>query len=438
MPIEILMPALSPTMTEGNLAKWVKKEGDKIKAGQVIAEIETDKATMEVEAVDEGTLGKILVAEGAQGVKVNQIIALLLEDGEDKKALESYKPKAAPAAKAESEKKTEPAPQPSAPAPAAAPAMPSAPSFAPPPAYSAPAQPARGTGAKVFASPLAKRVAAEAGMDVGNIQGSGPHGRVVRADVEEAKRTGGGMRSGVVRRNPNEYSSIPNNMMRKVIAKRLTESKQFVPHFYLTVPIELDKLLEVRKELNMEAELVAGKEGKPAYKLSVNDLIIKAVALGLKKIPGANAMWTDEAILRFNNIDISIAVATDGGLITPIIRNADQKSAIQISGEMKDLAVRARAGKLKPEEFQGGGFSISNLGMYGVQHFAAIINPPQGCILAVGAGEERVVVKKGQMVIANVMDATLSVDHRVVDGALGAEFLQAFKRYVESPSLLLV
>jgi len=434
MPIEILMPALSPTMTEGNLAKWVKKEGDKIKAGSVIAEIETDKATMEVEAVDEGTLGKILVPEGTQGVKVNQVIALLLEDGEDKKELAAYKPKVAPAPAAPAEPKA--AAPAAAPAPAAA--LPPAPSFAPPPAFSAPMAQPHTSGAKVFASPLAKRVAADAGVDIGMVQGTGPHGRVVRADVEEAKRTGGGMRGGMVRRNPNEYSATPNNNMRRIIAKRLTESKQFVPHFYLTVSIELDKLLEVRKELNTEAELIAGKEGKPAYKLSVNDLIIKAAALGLKKIPGANAMWTEENILRFNNIDISVAVATEGGLITPIVRNADQKTAVQISGEMKDLAARARANKLKPEEFQGGGFSISNLGMYGVKHFAAIINPPQGAILAVGAGEERVVVKKGHMVVANVMDATLSVDHRVVDGALGAEFLQAFKRYMESPSLLLV
>jgi pyruvate dehydrogenase E2 component (dihydrolipoamide acetyltransferase) len=435
MPIEILMPALSPTMTEGNLAKWVKKEGDKIKSGTVIAEIETDKATMEVEAVDEGILGKIFIPEGAQGVKVNELIALLLEEGEDKSVLENYKPKAqasAPVDKAP-EKKTESAP---AAAPVAS-ALPTAPSFAPPPAFTGSASQSLPLGSKVFASPLAKRVAVQIGVDVRMVQGTGPHGRVVRADVEKAKQSGGGMR-GVVMRNPTEYATIPNNNMRKVIARRLTESKQFVPHFYLTVSIELDKLLEVRKELNTEAEIVAGKEGKPAYKLSVNDLIIKATALGLKRIPGANAMWTDEAILRFNNIDISVAVATDGGLITPIIRNADQKSAMQISSEMKDLAVRARAGKLKPEEFQGGGFSISNLGMYGVKHFAAIINPPQGCILAVGAGEERVVVKKGQMVVANVMDATLSVDHRVVDGALGAEFLQAFKRYIENPSLLLV
>jgi pyruvate dehydrogenase E2 component (dihydrolipoamide acetyltransferase) len=433
MPIEILMPALSPTMTEGNLAKWAKKEGDKVKSGQVIAEIETDKATMEVEAVDEGTIGKILVKEGAQGVKVNEVIALLLAEGEDKKVLDSWKPKAP-------EKKEEPkaeAPKAAAPV-AAAPSIPTAPSFAPPPAYSAPSQPSmvRG-GAKVFASPLAKRVAADMGVNLNMVQGTGPHGRIVRADVEGAQ-AGGGFRGGMVMRNKQEYTSLPNNNMRKVIAKRLTESKQFVPHFYLTVSVELDKLLEVRKELNSEAEMLAGKDGKAAYKLSVNDLIIKASGLALKRIPGANAMWTDEAILRFNNVDISVAVATDGGLITPIIRNADQKSAVQISAEMKDLAARARAGKLKPEEFQGGGFSISNLGMYGVKHFAAIINPPQGCILAVGAGEERVVVKKGQMVVANVMDATLSVDHRVVDGALGAEFLQAFKRYIESPSLLLV
>ncbi len=433
MPIEILMPALSPTMTEGNLAKWVKKEGDKIKAGQVIAEIETDKATMEVEAVDEGTLGKIFIKEGAQGVKVNEVIALLLADGEDKKALDSYKPKEAArvesgvtSEKKESIKEVD-----------SKSALPPAPSFVPPSPPPLQTTHHSALTTKLFASPLAKRIAAQAGVDLRMVQGSGPHGRIVRADVENAKASGGTMR-GMVFRNPQEYASIPNNNMRKVIARRLTESKQFVPHFYLTVSIELDKLIEVRRELNTEAELLAGKDGKPAYKLSVNDLIIKATALALKRIPGANAMWTEEAILRFNNIDISVAVATEGGLITPIIRNADQKTAIQISSEMKDLAARARAGKLKPEEFQGGGFSISNLGMYGVKHFAAIINPPQGCILAVGASEERVVVKKGHMVTAHAMDATLSVDHRVVDGALGAEFLAAFKRYMENPSLLLV
>ena len=432
MPIEILMPALSPTMTEGNLAKWIKKEGDKIKSGQVIAEIETDKATMEVEAVDEGILGKILVAEGSQGVKVNALIALILADGEDKAVLENYKAEVQEAKNPEPQK-TQAATVPAAPAVA----LPAAPAFTPPPSFA----PTSGTQSmatgKVFASPLAKRVAADYGLDLRMVQGTGPHGRIVRSDVEKAKTSGAGAR-GFIYRNPQEYLSVPNNNMRKVIAKRLTESKQFVPHFYLTVSVELDKLLEVRKELNAEAEVLAAKEGKPAYKLSVNDMVIKATALGLKRIPNANAMWTDEAILKFNNIDISVAVAIDGGLITPIIRNADQKSLMTISGEMKDLAARAKAGKLKPEEFQGGGFSISNLGMYGVKHFAAIVNPPQGCILAVGAGEERVVVKKGQMTIANVMDVTLSVDHRVVDGALGAEFLGAFKRYIESPSLLLM
>ncbi|MEI7668542.1 MAG: pyruvate dehydrogenase complex dihydrolipoamide acetyltransferase [Pseudomonadota bacterium] len=431
MPIEILMPALSPTMTEGNLAKWVKKEGDKIKSGQVIAEIETDKATMEVEAVEEGILGKILVSEGAQGVKVNQVIALLLEEGEDKTALDNYKPKVeiekSGNKEVENEKKPEVVAAPSLPA---AP-VPNIPNFSPSPV------PNFSTSSKVFASPLAKRIAADAGIDLRLVQGTGPHGRVIRADVEEAQKNGVNAR-GVVIRNKVEYVTIPNNNMRRVIAKRLTESKQYVPHFYLSVSIELDKLLEIRKELNSEAELLAGKESKPAYKLSVNDLVIKAVALALKRIPDANAMWTDESILKFNNVDISVAVAIEGGLITPIIRNADQKSAIQISSEMKDLAARARAGKLKPEEFQGGGFSISNLGMYGVKQFSAIINPPQACILAIGTGEERVVVKKGQMVVANVMDVTLSVDHRVVDGALGAEFLAAFKRYIESPSLLLV
>jgi pyruvate dehydrogenase E2 component (dihydrolipoamide acetyltransferase) len=449
MPIEILMPALSPTMTEGNLAKWLKKEGDAIKSGAVIAEIETDKATMEVEAVDEGVLGKILVPDGAQSVKVNQVIGLILEKGEDAKALEAHlakmKTAAPPAASADA--------APAAASPTAAPSLPPAPSFAapvyaPPPAPPAPMR----EGGRIFSTPLARRIAQEAGIDLEMVQGTGPHGRILRADVEEAKRTGGGRRAGRVMRHPQEVTPIPNSMMRKVIAKRLTESKQFVPHFYLTVEIELDKLMETRKELNAEAEALAHKEGankegankeagkdsKPAYKLSVNDFIIKASALALKRIPAANAMWTDEAILRFNNVDVSVAVATEGGLITPIIRNADQKSVIQISGEMKELAARARANKLKPEEFQGGGFSLSNLGMYGVKQFAAIVNPPQGCILAVGAGEERVIVRKGQMQPATLMDATLSVDHRVVDGAVGAEFLAAFKRFMESPSLLLI
>ncbi len=407
MPIEILMPALSPTMTEGNLAKWTVKEGDKIKSGQVIAEIETDKATMEVEAVDAGTIGKIIIAAGTENVKVNALIALLLEDGEDKKVLETYKPKAA--------------------APAAAPVAAPAPAIA-------------SSGGRTFASPLAKRIATEAQVQIAQVQGTGPHGRVVKSDVE-AFIASGGAAKGVVRRNAQETTAIPNNNMRKVIAKRLTESKQTVPHFYLNLDIELDRLLDVRKQLNDAAEFAAkkqGKDAKPAYKLSVNDLVIKATAMAMKDVPAANASWTDAAILQYNNVDISVAVAIDGGLITPIVRNADQKTITSISGEMKDLATRAKAGKLQPEEFQGGGLSISNLGMYGISSFAAIVNPPQGCILAVGAGAEKVVVKNGQMVVANVMTVTLSVDHRVVDGAIGAEFLQAFKRYCEAPALLLV
>lgn len=433
MPIEILMPALSPTMTEGNLAKWHIKVGDTVKSGKVIAEIETDKATMEVEAVDEGVVGKLLIAEGAQSVKVNQVIALLLAEGEDKSAIDKYTPKAAPAPKAEAV-----ATLVVAPAPAQQTLSAPAPSFNLPTKSATPA-PRISSGGKVFATPLAKRVAEQEGVDVGSLQGTGPNGRVVVADVLEGKNRGVGMgASRRVMRHPTEYVTIPNNNMRKVIAKRLTESKQWVPHFYLNVDVNLDRLLDVRKELNGEAVSDAGKDGKPAFKLSVNDFIIKAVGMAMKKVPAANASWTDEAIVQYNNIDISVAVAIDGGLITPIVANADQKTVIAISNEMKDLAARARQGKLKPEEFQGGGFSISNLGMYGVKNFNAIINPPQGCILAVGAGEERVIVKGGEMGIATMMDCTLSVDHRVVDGAVGAEFLAAFKRYIESPSLLLV
>ncbi len=421
MPIEILMPALSPTMTEGNLAKWTVKVGDKIKSGQVIAEIETDKATMEVEAVDEGVVGKILVGDGTEGVKVNQLIALLLEDGEDKAVLDSYKPKAAAAqVAAQAPEKKEEA--------KAAPAATSA----------SPAPQALSAGDRVKASPLAKRVAVNEGIDLRMVAGTGPHGRIVKDDVLKAVAMGGTGGKGRVLRNPTEFTKIPNNNMRKVIARRLTESKQTVPHFYLTVECELDKLLEVRKEINFDAEATAGKDKKPAYKLSVNDFIIKATALALKKVPTANASWSDEAILQYNNVDISVAVAIDGGLITPIVKNADQKTVVTISNEMKDLAARAKTGKLAPEEFQGGGFSISNLGMFGVKQFAAIVNPPQGCILAVGAGEERAVVRHGKIEVRNIVDLTLSVDHRVVDGAVGAQFLQALKHYIENPSLMLL
>ncbi len=424
MPIEILMPALSPTMTEGNLAKWNVKEGDKIKSGQVIAEIETDKATMEVEAVDEGVIGKIMIPAGTEAVKVNQLIALLLEEGEDKKVLDGYQPKAALAA-------------PAKPAEKPAEAQQAAPSEGVSQVVSAAPMAATGTGGRVFASPLAKRIAANEGVQLQLVQGSGPHGRVVKEDVLKFVQSGGAAKGRVVR-SAVEFTKQPNNNMRKVIARRLTESKQQVPHFYLTVECELDALMDVRKQINFDAESRAGKDKKPEYKLSVNDFIIKASALALKKVPAANASWTDEAILLYNNVDISVAVAIDGGLITPIVKNADQKTVVTISSEMKDLAARARQNKLAPEEFQGGGFSISNLGMYGIKHFAAIVNPPQGCILAVGAGEERVVVKHGKMEVKNLMTVTLSVDHRVVDGAVGAEFLQAFKHYIESPALLLI
>ncbi len=433
MPIEITMPALSPTMTEGNLAKWTKKEGDKIKAGDVIAEIETDKATMEVEAVDEGVMGKIVIPAGTEGVKVNAVIALLLAEGEDKKALDAWKPKEqAKPVEVASKGEASAAPA-SAAAPSASPSVAPVASKAP----SAPVAPAAGVataaGARAKASPLAKRIAKTKGIDLSGVHGTGPGGRILRADVENY--TGGGS-GGQVRRNAVEFYQVPNNSMRKVIARRLLESKQQVPHFYLTVEVELDALMSVRAQLNAEAERKAGKGNPPAYKLSVNDLVIKAVALAMRDKPNCNVSWYDDAIIQYNNVDVSVAVATDGGLITPIVRNADQKTLAAISTEMKDLAKRARENKLKPEEFQGGGFSISNLGMYGVKTFQAIINPPQACILAVGAGESKLVMRDGGVKEVQVMNATLSVDHRAVDGALGAEFLQIFKRYMEMPILM--
>ncbi|MBR9970678.1 pyruvate dehydrogenase complex dihydrolipoamide acetyltransferase [Magnetospirillum sulfuroxidans] len=421
MPIELLMPALSPTMTEGTLARWLKKEGDAVKSGDVLCEIETDKATMEFEAVDEGVLGKILIADGTAGVAVNTPIGVLLEEGEDASAIVA-KPVAAAAP---------------VPAPAAV-AVPVA---------AAPAASAHG-GDRVFASPLAKRIAGNAGLDLKAVKGSGPYGRVVKADVELALK--GGVAAAPVASaaaaapapkaaaapaaataNPFEpaFEAIPNSSMRKVIARRLTEAKSTIPHFYLSIDCELDALLKVRADLNGRSD---------AYKLSVNDFIIRAVALALKKVPAANASWGEEAIKRYTDVDVSVAVATPNGLITPIVHHADHKGLATISGEMKELAAKARDGKLKPEEFQGGGFTISNLGMFGVKDFAAIINPPQGCILAVGAGEQRPVVKAGALAIATVMTCTLSVDHRVVDGAVGAEFLAAFKKLVEDPLSMLL
>lgn len=439
MPIEITMPALSPTMTEGNLAKWVKKEGDKVKAGQVIAEIETDKATMEVEAVDEGVLGKIVIPEGTKNVSVNSVIALLLEDGEDKKTLDSYviKQPEAPKATANENKSKAPSAAPSsAPkAPTSAPsAAPKAPVVQPAPVIT----PASNSNyqiptGQIKASPLAKKVANLANVSLAQLKGTGPKGRIIKADVEDYLKRGGasaGVSAGVVSRNPVEFVTIPNNNIKQITAKRLLESKQTVPHFYLTLECDLTDLNQARTHVN---EIANG-----AYKVSVNDMVIKAAALALKAIPAANSSWYDDAIVQYNNVDISVAVATPNGLITPIIFNADQKTIPQISVEMKELAKLARENKLKPQQFQGGGFSISNLGMYGIKQFNAIINPPQSCILAVGAGEDKVVIKDGNIEIANIMTVTLSVDHRSVDGAVGAEFLQAFKKYIENPVTLFV
>ncbi len=419
MPINILMPALSPTMTEGTLAKWLKKSGDKVKAGDVIAEIETDKATMEVEAVDEGTIGKILIEAGSAGVAVNTPIAVLLEEGEDASAVDKA-PAPAAAPKAETKKEDTPKAE----------------------TKSAPAEaPAAHSGNRVFATPLARRIAEQKGINLSSIQGSGPHGRIVKHDVENAKagtapaaQKSAGAPSPDAKTLSNaygmKYTEIPNNNIKKIVAKRLLESKQTVPHFYLSIDCNLTNLMAARAELN--------KQGKDAYKLSVNDFVIKASAMALKAYPAANVSWTDDAVLQYESSDISVAVATPNGLITPIIKAAETKGLKDISNEMKDLAKRARDGKLKPEEFQGGTFSVSNLGMFGITNFQAIINPPQACILAVGAGIEKPVVVNGKLEIATVMTVTLSVDHRCVDGAVGAEYLQIFKQYIENPVSMLV
>jgi len=432
MSINILMPALSPTMTEGKLAKWHVKVGDTVKSGQVICEIETDKATMEVEAVDEGRIGQILVEEGTEGVAVNAVIAVLLEEGEKVVA------KSAAPAVAARPAEAKPAEKPAAPALAAAAA----------PAVKPAAAPAASSGgARIFASPLARRIAAEKGVNLADIKGSGPNGRIVKVDVENA-RPGAAPVAKAAAPAPKAAakappaggqpvfvapgdSRVPHTSIRKVIARRMLESKQTVPHFYLTVDFEIDALLTARSAIN---EVARRKDAK----VSVNDMVIKACAKALRDHPECNASWTEDEMIQYGAVDISIAVATDRGLITPIIRNADMKGAAQISIEMKDLASRAKSGKLKLEEFQGGGFTISNLGMFGVRDFGAIINTPQAMILAVGAGEERVVVRKGEMVIRNMMSCTLAVDHRVVDGALGAKFLQTLKAYIEQPAAMLV
>jgi pyruvate dehydrogenase E2 component (dihydrolipoamide acetyltransferase) len=417
MTIEILMPALSPTMKEGNLANWLKNEGDTIEAGDVIAEIETDKATMEVEAVDEGILGKILVAAGTENVTVNAPIALLLEDGEDKSVLDSYEI-STPAAANPTEKKEEIKEEKKEKILTI---------------NEAPIVTESVADNRIYASPLAKRIAAENNVSLQGLIGSGPHGRIIKNDVLNASSN---QKSGVIQRHPEEFRAIKNNNVRKVIANRLLESKQNVPHFYLSMDLNIDKLLEMRKSIN-DLALIDDK-GKPNYKLSVNDIIIKATALALSEVPEANSSWTDDAVLLYNNIDISVAVAIDGGLITPIVKNADQKTLIDISNEAKKLIKKARDGKLQPEEFQGGGFSISNLGMYGINNFQAIVNPPQSCILAVGAAIEKAIIKDGDFAKATIMNVTLSSDHRSVDGSVGAEFLGAFKKIIENPISMLL
>ena len=421
MSIQILMPALSPTMTEGTLSKWLVKEGDEVASGDIIAEIETDKATMELEAVDEGKIGQIIVPEGTEGVEVNKPIGVLLEEGEDEGDIGDVS-----------------TPVPVVPAPKVEPASAPVEKAPPAPAATAPraAPTASLSGDRIFASPLAKRIAANAEIDWAAIKGSGPNGRVVKADVENAF-SGGVTRpaaapvsSADVPDFGQAHTEVANTNVRKVIARRLLEAKQTVPHFYMTVDFVIDNLLSLRKNLN-------GQDGAD-YNLSINDFVIKACAVAMRKVPMVNASWTDDAIRMYENVDVSIAVATEGGLITPIIRNADQKGLLAISTEMKDLASSARDNKLKPEEFQGGGFSISNLGMYGIKEFSAIINPPQSAILAVGAGEQRPIVRNGALAVGTVMSCTLSCDHRVVDGAVGAEFLQALKPLIEDPLSLLL
>ena len=437
MPINILMPALSPTMEKGNLSKWLKKEGDKVKAGDILAEIETDKATMEYEAIDEGVIAKILVPEGATDVAVNQPIAVLAAEGEDLKAAAAGGPSARP-------------PVAIAPTIAAVP-PPSAPRPAP---STAPPVPVNGHAGRVFASPLARRLAKAGNLDLSRVAGTGPHGRIVARDVETAKSGGTVLRAPVpampgiapvqapsddkIRAlfEPGSFEIVPHDNMRRIIAQRLVLAKQTIPHFYLTVSCTIDKLLSAREDINVTAP--NGPDGKPSWKLSVNDFVIRAMALALAKVPDANVTWTETGMLKHRHADIGVAVAIPGGLITPVIRKAETKSLTTISREMKDYAARARARRLKPGEYQGGSTAISNLGMYGIEEFAAVINPPHATILAVGAGEQRAVVRDGKLAVATQMKVTLSTDHRAVDGALGAELIGAFKTYIESPTAMLV
>ena len=477
MPINILMPALSPTMEKGNLSKWLKKEGDAVKTGDVIAEIETDKATMEYEAVDDGVMAKIVVPEGTNDVAVNQLIAVMAQEGEDVKAAAASAasaPAKAPSAGAPSTPPSPPrgegaAQQAAAPS-TSAPAQKEAKSPPPPQAPRAPS-PQRGEGGgegvranghgagtgtnRIFSSPLARRLAKDAGIELNRIQGTGPHGRVIARDVEAA-RSGQGLRAPQPPRLParhsiapsmsdqqiralyddGSYDFVPHDGMRRTIAQRLTASVQTIPHFYLTIDCDIGKLLEAREEINASAP--KDKDGKPAYKLSVNDFVIKALAMALQRVPDANVSWTDAGMLKHKHSDVGVAVAMPNGLITPIIRNAETKSLSAISNEMKELAARARARKLKPHEYQGGTTSVSNLGMYGIKDFTAVINPPQSTILAVGTGEERAVVRDGKIEAAHIMSVTMSCDHRAVDGALGAVLIGAFKALIENPVMMLV
>ena len=448
MASNILMPALSPTMEKGNLARWLKKEGDTIKAGDVIAEIETDKATMEYEAVDDGTLAKIVVPEGTQDVAVNSVIAVLAGEGEDVKTAAGSAKAAAPVA-AQAAAKPAPAPAPKPVAPAVTPHAPGA-----SPAPQPPVQQSHGTN-RIFSSPLARRLAKESNIDLGRVQGSGPHGRIIARDIEQAK-SGKSLRAPAVAPaaggaiaapamsdaqilslyEEGSYDLVPHDGMRRTIAQRLTASVQTIPHFYETLDCDIGRLMAAREEINAAAP--KDKDGKSAYKLSVNDFVIKALALALQRIPDANVSWTDGGMLKHKHSDIGVAVALPAGLITPIVRSAESKSLSAISNEMRDLAARARARKLKPQEYQGGTSSVSNLGMYGIKDFTAVINPPQSTILAVGTGEERAVVRNGKIEAATIMSVTLSCDHRAIDGALGAELISSFKTLIENPVMMVV
>jgi pyruvate dehydrogenase E2 component (dihydrolipoyllysine-residue acetyltransferase) len=478
MPINILMPALSPTMEKGNLSKWLKKEGDAVKTGDVIAEIETDKATMEYEAVDDGVMAKIVVPEGTNDVAVNQLIAVMAQEGEDVKAAAAgagqgieKKPRVGAPSTPPSPPRGEGAAQQAAAPSTTAPASKEAKAPPPPQAPRAPS-PQRGEGGgegvrtnghgagvsgtnRIFSSPLARRLAKDANIELGRIQGTGPHGRVIARDVEAAK-SGQGLRAPAATAatsaplvapsmsdqqiralyDDGSYDFVPHDGMRRTIAQRLTASVQTIPHFYLTIDCDIGKLLDAREEINASAP--KDKDGKPAYKLSVNDFVIKALALALQRVPEANVSWTDAGMLKHKHSDVGVAVAMPNGLITPIIRNAETKSLSTISNEMKELAGRARARKLKPNEYQGGTTSVSNLGMYGIKDFTAVINPPQSTILAVGTGEERAVVRNGKIEAAHIMSVTMSCDHRAVDGALGAVLIGAFRALIENPVMMLV